>query len=59
MNSIPEFLTPEEVAEKLKVSYHTALDVIKRNRIYIKVGRQYRVPKTELEKLLSLKSKAL
>ena len=56
---MPEFLTPEEVAEILKVSYHTALDIIKVNRIFVKIGRHYRVPKAELEKLLSVKGRKL
>lgn len=56
---IPEFLTPEEVADILKVSYHTALDIIRVNRVYVKVGRQYRVPKAEFEKLLSAKGRTI
>ena len=59
MNSIPEFLTPEDVAKILKVSYHTALDIIRVNRIYVKIGRQYRVPKAEFEKLLFAKGRKL
>lgn len=53
--TLPELLTPEEVAEILKISYHSALDIIKRNFRYVKVGKQYRVPRTEIEKLLNAK----
>lgn len=55
MNNIPELLTPEEVAKILKVSYHSALDIIRRNFRYVKIGKQYRVPRTEIEKLLNAK----
>ena len=54
---MPEFLTPEEVAKIFKVSYHTSLDIIKRNFNYVKVGKQYRVSKDEVEKLLASKGK--
>ena len=39
-----EYLTPREVAEILKVSYGTALAIIKHSGIeYVLIGRQYRV----------------
>lgn len=56
-NNLSELLTPEEVARILKVSYHSALDIIKRNFAYIKVGKQYRVSKEEVEKLFASKGK--
>ena len=41
-----DFLTPREIAEILKVSYETALAVIKYSGIdYVLIGRQYRVSK--------------
>ncbi len=57
MKSLPELLTPEEVAKLFKISYHSALDIIKRNFAYIKVGKQYRVSKEEVEKLLASKGR--
>ena len=56
-HQIPELLTPEEVAEIFKVSYHTALDIIRRNFNYVKVGKQYRVSRDEIEKLLTTKGR--
>ena len=39
-----KMLTPHEVAERLNVSYDTALRIIKSSGIpYLKIGRQYRV----------------
>ena len=55
--SLPELLTPEEVAELFKISYHSALDIIKRNFSYVKVGKQYRVSREEVEKLLNSKGR--
>jgi len=43
----------EEVAAILRVSYHTALKIIKNGDIKsLKIGKQYRVTKSELNKLL-------
>ena len=53
--SLPELLTPEEIAKLFKISYHSALDIIKRNFNYVKVGKQYRVSKDEIEKCLNSK----
>lgn len=39
-----KMLTPHEVADRLNVSYDTALRIIKSSGIpYLKIGRQYRV----------------
>lgn len=39
-----KMLSPAEVAERLNVSYDTALQMIKYSGIpYVKIGRQYRV----------------
>ena len=54
---LPELLTPQEIAELFKISYHAALDIIKRNFNYVKVGKQYRVSRDEVEKLLSSKGR--
>jgi len=44
-----EMMTPEEVADWLKVSYATALRLIKSGDLpAIRVGRQYRVPQGAL-----------
>ena len=53
--TLPDLLTPDEVAIILKVSYHKALDIIKQNFRYVKVGKQYRVPRSEIEKILNAK----
>lgn len=42
-------LTPQEVAELLKISYENALNLIKHSGIkYVKIGRQYRVDEETL-----------
>ena len=46
------YLTITEVAEMLKVSYDTALDFVKKNVEYVKVGRQYRVAEKKLNDVL-------
>ena len=44
-----EYLTPQEIAEILKISYEKALEFIKYSGIkYTKIGRQYRVEKSTL-----------
>lgn len=49
MNNFPELLTPQQVADIFKVSYHTALDIIKYSGIgYVKIGKQYRISKEKL-----------
>jgi excisionase family DNA binding protein len=49
MTDLPELLKPQQVAELFQVSYHTALDIIKYSNIgYVKIGKQYRVPKDAL-----------
>jgi len=48
-----EFYTIHEVAKKLKISYLTVYRWIQAKKlIAIKVGKQYRVSKNELEKFL-------
>lgn len=48
-----ELLTVKEVSDILRVSYETALLYIKQNKLAIKIGRQYRVPKDKLAAHLS------
>jgi excisionase family DNA binding protein len=43
----------EEVALLLKISYQTVMKLIKKGDIKaIRLGKQYRVPKSEIDKLL-------
>ena len=47
------YLTPQEVAEMLKISYDKALDFIKYSGVeYILIGRQYRVLESKLNAVL-------
>lgn len=47
-------LSPAEVAEKLNVSYDTALRLIKSGGIpYLKVGRQYRINESVINNLVN------
>lgn len=51
--TLPEYLTPQEVADLLKISYETALDFIKYSGLdYIRIGRQYRISLDKLRDLL-------
>lgn len=55
-----EMLSPAEVAQILKVSYHKALEFIKHSGIdYIKIGSQYRVSKDKLFAFINSKGKKL
>ena len=57
---MPEMLTPQEVAEIMKVSYESALAFIKYSGIdYIKVGRQYRVSAEKLKAFLNRKGQTV
>ena len=46
------YLTVSEVAEIFKISYDTALQFIKHNTEYVKIGRQYRVSEKKLYEVL-------
>lgn len=47
-------LTPAEVAERLSISYDTALQMIKYSGLpYMKIGRQYRVSETVINELIN------
>lgn len=49
-----KMLTPAEVAERLSISYDTALHMIKHSGIaYLKIGRQYRVSEAVINELTS------
>lgn len=46
-------LTPQEIADILKISYEKALDFIKYSGVeYIRIGRQYRVYESKLNAFL-------
>ena len=48
------YLTVQEVAEILKISYDKALDFIKYSGVeYIQIGRQYRVLESKLHAFLN------
>ena len=47
------YLTVQEVAEMLKISYDKALDFIKYSGVeYVQIGRQYRVQEIRLQAFL-------
>ena len=47
-------LSPAEVAERLNVSYDTALQMIKYSSIpYVKIGRQYRVSENVINDMIN------
>jgi len=48
------WLTPNDVAEILKISYEKALDFIKHSGVkFVQIGRQYRVSEVSLNAFLS------
>lgn len=48
------YLTVQEVAEMLKISYDKALDFIKYSGVeYVQIGRQYRVLESKLHTFLN------
>lgn len=55
---LPEMLTPYEIAEIMKISYHKALDFIKYSGIdYVKIGSQYRVSAEKFYAFVNAKGK--
>lgn len=49
-----KMLTPAEVAERLNISYDTALRMIKGSGIaYLQIGRQYRISEAVIDELTS------
>ena len=58
--SLPNMLTPKEVADILKISYESALAFIKYSGVdYIKVGRQYRVSSDKLHAFVMKKGSTI
>ena len=57
---MPDFLTPQDIADILKISYDSALAWIKQSGIdYLKVGRQYRVSAEKLQTFLQRKGRVV
>ena len=55
---LPEMLTPYEIAEMLKISYHKALEFIKYSGIdYMQIGHQYRVSAERFYAFVNAKGK--
>ena len=51
-----KMLTPAEVAERLSISYDTALHMIKYSGLpYVKIGRQYRVSEDVINDMMMQK----
>lgn len=49
-----KMLSPADVAERLNVSYDTALQMIKYSGIpYVKIGRQYRVSENVINDMIN------
>lgn len=57
---LPEMLTPHEIADILKISYHNALHFIKFSGIdYVKIGNQYRVSAEKFYAFINAKGKRI
>ena len=55
-----ETLTPQEIADILKISYHKALDFVRYSGIdYIKIGNQYRVSAEKFRAFVNAKGKRI
>lgn len=53
MTNVPQMLTPRELADRLKISYEKALEIIRYSGLkYTKIGRQYRVSEADLATFL-------
>jgi len=53
MNNLPEILTVQETAKYLRLKRSTAYELVKQGVIpSVKLGRQIRVPKSKLLKML-------
>ena len=53
LDQMPLFLTVDEVAEILAIGRSTAYDLVRCGRIKsIKLGKQYRIPKSSIQELL-------
>lgn len=53
-DDLPLVLTVENVSEILDISPNTAYELLRSGRIHcVKVGKQYRIPKTAISEYLS------
>lgn len=51
-----EMLTAQDIAKRLKISYHKALDFIRYSGIdYLKIGNKYRVSEDKFNAFISAK----
>ena len=51
-----KMLTPAEIAERLSISYDTALQLIKHSGLpYLKIGRQYRISEDVINDMMNRK----
>ena len=58
-DSMPEFLTPKEAAEILKVHYQTVYELCANGSLkHIKVGRQIRIKPEDLDRIEQPTSRA-
>lgn len=54
---LPELMTVTEVASVLRMSSQAIRDMIKRGEINaVRVGRQYRIPRSEVERITAIET---
>ena len=54
---LPELMTVTEVAQVLRMSSQAIRDMIKRGEINaVRVGRQYRIPRSEVERITAMET---
>ena len=55
-----EMLTAYDIAKRLKISYHKALDFIKYSGIdYLQIGNQYRISEDKFNAFIAAKGKKI
>ena len=55
-----EMLTAHDIAKRLKISYHKALDFIKYSGIdYLQIGNQYRISEDKFNAFIAAKGKKI
>lgn len=54
LDSLPATLTVRELSKILRIGINSAYDLVKNGTIFsVRVGRQYRIPRSAIEKYLS------
>ena len=54
MATVPDLLTPKEVASVLKISYEGALNLMRYGGLkFVKIGRKYRVKASDLSAFIN------